>query len=240
METPVYLCGSHAVGTVLQAAMHRLRAAGPTTSCCRSSASATTATWPTRARSTAGDVERALDDLGAEVAEGSVGAGHRDDLLRLPGRDRHRLARASATTTSACCCSATSATASTSTCSGLGARAPPPSAGPRPHGSCIAVCATDAPLSPQQLRRLALRPLLGLARAGSYARRGLGRDRPRLQHRRPRQDLSDERLNPLLRRRLRGRPRGGLQLPGRRAAGASGSTAAMQDAFPIEAVRRLG
>jgi D-aminopeptidase len=41
-------------------------------------------------------------------------------------------------------------------------------------GSCIAVCATDAPLSPQQLRRLALRPLLGLARAGSYAGEGSG------------------------------------------------------------------
>ena len=41
-------------------------------------------------------------------------------------------------------------------------------------GSCIAVCATDAPLSPEQLRRLALRPLLGLARAGSYASDGSG------------------------------------------------------------------
>jgi D-aminopeptidase len=36
------------------------------------------------------------------------------------------------------------------------------------------VCATDAPVSPHQLRRLALRPLLGLARAGSYAAEGSG------------------------------------------------------------------
>ena len=50
-------------------------------------------------------------------------------------------------------------------------RRPP---GPPPHGSCIAVCATDAPLSAHQLRRLALRPLLGLARAGSYASEGSG------------------------------------------------------------------
>jgi D-aminopeptidase len=42
------------------------------------------------------------------------------------------------------------------------------------HGSCIAVCATDAPLGPHSLRRLALRPLLGLARAGSYAAEGSG------------------------------------------------------------------
>src|SRR5205823_6518157 len=37
-----------------------------------------------------------------------------------------------------------------------------------PEGSCIAVCACDAPMTAQQLRRLALRPLLGLARTGSY------------------------------------------------------------------------
>ena len=45
---------------------------------------------------------------------------------------------------------------------------------PPPEGSCIAVCATDAPLTAIQLRRLALRPLLGLARAGSYASNGSG------------------------------------------------------------------
>ncbi len=33
---------------------------------------------------------------------------------------------------------------------------------------------TDAPLWPRQLRRLALRPLLGLARTGSYAHEGSG------------------------------------------------------------------
>jgi D-aminopeptidase len=42
------------------------------------------------------------------------------------------------------------------------------------QGSCIAVCATDAPLSAQQLKRLALRPLLGLARVGSYGGEGSG------------------------------------------------------------------
>jgi D-aminopeptidase len=52
---------------------------------------------------------------------------------------------------------------------------PGPVSGRRaPHGSCIAVCATDAPLSAQQLRRLALRPLLGLARIGSYGAEGSG------------------------------------------------------------------
>src|SRR5262249_60696501 len=50
-----------------------------------------------------------------------------------------------------------------------------PNPGGRPdHGSCITVCATDAPCTAQQLRRLALRPLLGLARVGSYGADGSG------------------------------------------------------------------
>jgi D-aminopeptidase len=36
------------------------------------------------------------------------------------------------------------------------------------EGSCVCLVATDAPLLPHQLRRLARRPFLGLARAGSY------------------------------------------------------------------------
>ena len=43
-----------------------------------------------------------------------------------------------------------------------------------PGGSCIAVVATDAPLAPQQLERLARRAGLGLARAGSVAHHGSG------------------------------------------------------------------
>lgn len=41
-------------------------------------------------------------------------------------------------------------------------------------GSCIAVIATDAPLSPLGCERLARRSFLGLARAGSYASNGSG------------------------------------------------------------------
>ena len=37
------------------------------------------------------------------------------------------------------------------------------------RGSCIGVVATDAPLAPDQLRRMAVRSGLGLARTGSYA-----------------------------------------------------------------------
>src|SRR3954452_23200898 len=45
---------------------------------------------------------------------------------------------------------------------------------PDPGGSCIAVVATDAPLAPPQLERLARRARLRLARAGSVAHHGSG------------------------------------------------------------------
>jgi D-aminopeptidase len=43
-----------------------------------------------------------------------------------------------------------------------------------PAGSCIVVLATDAPLSPHQLERIATRAGLGLARTGSVAHHGSG------------------------------------------------------------------
>jgi D-aminopeptidase len=49
-----------------------------------------------------------------------------------------------------------------------------PDEAPDPRGSCIAVVATDAPLTPPQLERLARRAGLGLARAGSVAHHGSG------------------------------------------------------------------
>ena len=45
---------------------------------------------------------------------------------------------------------------------------------PEPGGSCIAVVATDAPLTPPQLERMARRAGLGLGRAGSVAHHGSG------------------------------------------------------------------
>lgn len=170
IETPVYLCGSHATGTVMQAAV---TASGrgpedvvlPVVGECDDGYMADSRTV------VAGDVERALAALGPEVAEGSVGAGTGMTCFDFPGGigtasrvvggyrvgvlllcnfgDRERLA-----------------------IDGL-ALAPLPEKR-APHGSCIAVCATDAPLPANALRRLAMRPLLGLARAGSYASEGSG------------------------------------------------------------------
>ena len=86
-----------------------------------------------------------------------------------------------------------------------------------PEGSCIAVCACDAPMTAQQLRRLALRPLLGLARAGSYAHNGSGEIAIAFTTA-ARADARELAAEPLLRSRVRGRGGGRLQLPGGRAA----------------------
>src|SRR5437762_2181521 len=50
----------------------------------------------------------------------------------------------------------------------------PGSVYPRENGSCIAVVATDAPLLPHQLKRLARRVSLGLARTGTISGNGSG------------------------------------------------------------------
>jgi len=50
----------------------------------------------------------------------------------------------------------------------------PPDHRKKPAGSCIGVVATDAPLSPHDLERLARRVGLGLARTGSVAHHGSG------------------------------------------------------------------
>jgi D-aminopeptidase len=170
IETPVYLCGTHALGMVLHGAV---LASGrgpddvviPVVGECDDGDMADSRTVTT------GDVDRALAALGLDVAEGSVGAGTGMVLFDYPGGigtasravgqhhvgvlllcnfgDRDYLDAPGV-----------------DLAPGPGRRAP--------HGSCIAVCATDAPLSTQQLRRLALRPLLGLARVGSYGGEGSG------------------------------------------------------------------
>lgn len=170
MATPVYLCGSHAVGIVHHAAV---LASGrgpegivlPVVGECDDS-------WRADSRLVeVADVERALEGLSDEVAEGSVGAGtgmmcfdfpggigtasrrvgayHVGVLLLCNFGDRERLDL-------------------------LGTRLEAPARKSAPAGSCISVCATDAPLSALQLRRLALRALLGLVRVGSYGAEGSG------------------------------------------------------------------
>ena len=169
METPVYLCGTHAVGVVHHAAVLASgRGPGnfvlPVVGECDDS-------WRADSRRvTAGDVDRALEALGVDVAEGTVGAGtgmmcvdypggigtasrvvgdhHVGVLLLCNFGDRERLDLLGTTLE--------------------------PARSRGPAGSCISVCATDAPIGPHHLRRLALRALLGLVRVGSYGHDGSG------------------------------------------------------------------
>ena len=169
METPVYLCGTHAVGVAHHAAVLASgRGPGnfvlPVVGECDDS-------WRADSRRvTTGDVDRALEALGVDVAEGTVGAGTGMMCFEYPGGigtasravgdhhvgvlllcnfgDRERLDLLGTTLE--------------------------PARSRGPAGSCISVCATDAPLGPHHLRRLALRALLGLVRVGSYGHDGSG------------------------------------------------------------------
>ena len=84
METPVYLCGTHAVGVVHHAAVLASgRGPGnfvlPVVGECDDS-------WRADSRRvTDGDVERALEALGTDVAEGTVGAGTGMMCFDFPG-----------------------------------------------------------------------------------------------------------------------------------------------------------
>ena len=170
METPVYLCGSHAVGIVHHAAVLASgRGPGdivlPVVGECDDS-------WRADSRRvTTADVDRALASPGPDVAEGSVGAGTGMMCFDYPGGigtasravGDHRVG------VLLLCNFGDRADLDL-----LGHQLEPAARRLSAAGSCITVCATDAPLGPLELRRLALRPLLGLARAGSWGSDGSG------------------------------------------------------------------
>jgi D-aminopeptidase len=165
MPTPVYLCGTHAVGVVYNAAV---LASGhgpanvtiPVVGECDDGDLADSRTV------SGADVERALEALGDEVAEGTVGAGTGMTCFDFPGGigTASRLVGDHHIGVLLLCNFGDREYLDL-----LGRRLDPPARRAGSEGSCIAVCATDAPLMPHDLRRLALRPLLGVARAGSYA-----------------------------------------------------------------------
>lgn len=168
--TPVYLCGTHAVGTVHRAAV-LASGRGPEDVVLPVVGECDDGDMADSRKITAGDVDRALEALGEEVAEGSAGAGTGMVLYGYPGG----VGTASR--------SVGERTVGVLLLCNFGDRdyldvpgfEPEPLAQKRPDtGSCIWVCATDAPMSSLQLKRLALRPGLGLARTGSYAGEGSG------------------------------------------------------------------
>jgi D-aminopeptidase len=233
MQTPVYLCGSHAVGTVFHAAV---LASGrgpedvvlPVVGECDDGDLADSRTV------TGDDVDRALSALGEEVAEGTVGAGTGMTCFEFPGgigTASRRLGRHHVGVLLQC------NFGDREYLDLLGTHLEPPASRRKSQGSCIAVCGTDAPLSPHQLRRLALRPLLGLARAGSYAADWSGEIA--IAFSTVGEGSFDGDLNPYFAAAYEAAHEAVYNcLVAARPAERRDGT--MQDAFPIELVRRLG
>lgn len=170
LETPVYLCGSHAVGQVMQAAViHSGHGPDdvvlPVVGECDDGLMADSRTV------TIEDALRAVEAAGTSVAEGTVGAGTGMSCYDYPGGIGTASRRAGPFTVGVLLLCNFGERPYLDLLEGLDVA---PADQPAPHGSCITVCATDAPVSSQQLKRLALRPMLGLARTGSYAAEGSG------------------------------------------------------------------
>ncbi len=233
METPLYLCGSHAVGVVHRAAV---LASGrgpdnivlPVVGECDDGDMADSRTV------TGADVERALEELGEEVAEGSVGAGTGMVCFGFPGgigTASRSVGEHSVGVLLLC------NFGDREYLDLLGSRLGPLEGQGPDRGSCITVCATDAPFSAQQLRRLALRPLLGLARAGSYGGEGSGEIGVAFSTA-SEQGLSNDALDPYFAAAYEAAHEAvyNCLVAARPAQRLDGT---MQDEFPLEAVRRL-
>ena len=234
IETPVYLCGTHALGTVYQAA---IGASGrgpdnvviPTVGECDDGDLADSRTV------TAHDVEGAIAALGVDVAEGSVGSGTGMQCFEFPGGigtssravGPHRVGVL-------LMCNF----GEREYLDLLGTTLPPPAKRSTGDGSCIAVVATDAPLGSHYLRRLALRALLGLARVGSYGSSWSGEIAVAFGTGFEAGSIANDDLNPYFAAAFESAHEAVLNcLVAARPAEKLDGT--MQDAFPLDVVRRL-
>jgi D-aminopeptidase len=182
LDTPVYLTATHAVGRVYDGAVSVAMAADsrvgvsdvviPVVGECDDS-------WLSDARVKhvqPEDVARAVDDASADFEQGAVGAGAGMSCFDWKGGIGSSSRRAGEHTVGVLLLTNFGSSGQ------LRVDGVPvgqllderPNEAPAPGGSCIAVVATDAPLTPPQLERLARRAGLGLARAGSVAHHGSG------------------------------------------------------------------
>jgi D-aminopeptidase len=182
LETPVYLTSTHAVGRVYDGAVSVALAADPRVGVenvvipvvgeCDDS-------WLSDARVPhvqADDVARAVGEATADFEQGAVGAGAGMSCFDWKGGIGSASRRAGEDTVGVLLLTNFGSSEQ------LRVDGVPvgrllderPDEAPGPGGSCIAVLATDAPLTPPQLERLARRAGLGLARAGSVAHHGSG------------------------------------------------------------------
>jgi D-aminopeptidase len=182
LETPVYLTSTHAVGRVYDGAVSVAMAADPRVGVddvvipvvgeCDDS-------WLSDARVAhvqSADVAHAVADATADFEQGAVGAGAGMSCFDWKGGIGSSSRRAGDHTVGVLLLT------NFGTSEQLRVDGVPvgqlldekPGEAPDAGGSCIAVVATDAPLTPPQLERLARRAGLGLARAGSVAHHGSG------------------------------------------------------------------
>jgi len=182
LETPVYLTSTHAVGRVYDGAVSVAMARDPRVGVddvvipvvgeCDDS-------WLSDARVAhvqPGDVARAVAEATGDFEQGAVGAGAGMSCFDWKGGIGSSSRRAGDHTVGVLLLT------NFGTREQLRLDGVPigrllderPGEMPDPGGSCIAVVATDAPLAPPQLERLARRAGLGLARAGSVAHHGSG------------------------------------------------------------------
>jgi len=182
LETPVYLTSTHAVGRVYDGAVAVAMAADPRVGVddvvipvvgeCDDS-------WLSDARVghvQADDVARAVSAATPDFEQGAVGAGTGMSCFNWKGGIGSSSRRAGDHTVGVLLLTNFGASEQ------LRVDGVPigrllddrPDEMPDPGGSCIAVVATDAPLTPPQLERVARRAGLGLARAGSVAHHGSG------------------------------------------------------------------
>ncbi|HZU21060.1 MAG TPA: P1 family peptidase [Gaiellaceae bacterium] len=182
LETPIYLTSTHAVGRVYDGAVAVAIAADPRVGVdevvipvvgeCDDS-------WLSDARVAhvqAGDVARAVVGATADFEQGAVGAGAGMSCFGWKGGIGSSSRRAGAHVVGVLLLT-NFGTKEQLRVDGVAvgrllAEDEPERKTPR--SSCIAVLATDAPLTPPQLERLARRAGLGLARTGSVAHHGSG------------------------------------------------------------------
>jgi D-aminopeptidase len=179
LETPVYLTSTHAVGRVYDGAVQVAIAADPRVGVddvvipvvgeCDDS-------WLSDARVAhvqPGDVALAVAAASADFERGAVGAGAGMSCFGWKGGIGSSSRRAGGHTVGVLLLT-NFGVPEQLRIAGVPVELVPPDHRKKTAGSCIGVVATDAPLSPQDLERLARRVGLGLARAGSVAHHGSG------------------------------------------------------------------
>jgi D-aminopeptidase len=233
IRTPIYLCGTHALGTVYQAAI-MASGHGPQDVVIPVVGETDDGDLADSRTVVAEDVQAALESLGEEVAEGTVGGGTGMQLYDFAGgigTASRRVGDWHVGVLLQCNFGEREYLDLLGTSLGPSVR---PAAS---DGSCIAICATDAPLSAQQLKRLALRPLLGLVRTGSYGSEGSGEIGMAFSTVTG-GDLDNDQLNPIFAAAYESAHEAVMNcLVAARPAERFDGT--MQDAFPIERARQL-